>query len=82
MAMLYKTDGNVTEVTPIKGKKFSLGEVQALIGGYVEMIRVKDGFVLVDEEGLMKGLPLNMAASGKAGMNLVGNVLEGTMGEF
>ena len=82
MAKLLKTDGSVTEVAPAKGKKFTLAEAQAMVGGYVEMVRLRKGFLLVDEEGLLKGKTLNMAASGMAGLDLVGDVLICTAGEF
>ena len=82
MAKLLKTDGTVTEVKPAKGKKFTLAEAQGYVGGYVEMVRLRKGFMLVDEEGLLTGKPLNMAASGFAGLDLVGDVLLCTAGEF
>lgn len=82
MAQLLKTEGTVTVVTPAKGKKFTLAEAQAFVGGYVEMVRLRKGFMLVDEEGLLKGKVLNMGASGFAGLDLVGDVLLCTTGEF
>jgi len=32
----------------------SLKEAQAFVGGYVEMVRLDDGILLVDEEGKLK----------------------------
>jgi hypothetical protein len=81
MATLYETDGTATKVSP-KGDKFTLVEAQALVGGCVEKIRTQGGFMLVNGDGVLDGLPLNMAASGKVGFDLVGDVLECTYGEF
>ena len=41
----------------------SLKEAQAFIGGYVEMVRLDDGILLVDEEGKLKRLQTNHLAS-------------------
>ena len=43
----------------------SLKEAQAFVGGYVEMVRVGDGILLVNEEAKLKGLPINDWASVK-----------------
>ncbi len=82
MATLLKTDGTATEVKPANGKKFTLAEAQALVGGYVERVRARNGFLLVNEEGLLKGLPWNLAASGMVGFTLVGDVVLYNHGEF
>jgi len=59
-----------------RGKKPSLAELQAAVGGYVEAINLPAGFVmLVDEDGLMKQLPVNQRASQEAGRVIVGNAL-------
>ena len=36
----------------------SLKEAQAFVGGYVEMVRVGSGILLVDEEGMLKNKKL------------------------
>jgi hypothetical protein len=75
MATLYKTDGTTEEHTP-DGKKITLAQAQGLVGGYVELVRLgKKGVLLVDEEGLIKQLPINHQASKLAGKLLVGPVL-------
>ena len=53
----------------------SLEQAQAIIGGWVEMIYVGDMQVLVDEEGLLKQLPINEKASDMFGRPLYGPVL-------
>jgi len=41
----------------------SLEEAQAFVGGYVEMVRVGSGILLVDEEGMLKNKEVNAYAS-------------------
>ena len=68
----------------------TLEEAQKEVGGYVEMIRVEGGQLLVNEEGRLKGgcssldaegrlkyagLSLNPTASEIAGQEIVGNAL-------
>lgn len=38
MGLLIKPDGSITTVTPANGKKFTLDEMQKLVGGYIEHI--------------------------------------------
>lgn len=68
--------GRPKEVMPANNTDFKLREVQKLVGGYVEVVYLRDGrIMLVDEEGLLKGAPLNRAASRMAGRPIVGNVV-------
>ena len=64
-AQLLKTDGTVTDVEPKNGKKFSLEELQAFVGGYIEIAYPphKSKVLVVNEEGRLIGLPVNEAAS-------------------
>jgi len=82
MAQWIKTDGTITEVEPANGKDFSLIEVKRFIGGgYVEVIGVRDGLMLLDEDGKRKQLPVNELATAVAlpvlqrGDFIVGDVL-------
>ena len=68
--------GRPKEVMPANNTDFKLREVQKLVGGYVEVVYLRDGrIMLVDEEGLLKGSPLNRAASRMAGRPIVGNAV-------
>lgn len=62
-----------------KGEKWTLAELQAHVGGYIEPIyRTKcapGNLMLVDEDGLSKGLPVNNRATLKAGRQIVGTAL-------
>lgn len=53
----------------------SLEEAQKLVGGYVQLIWVHQGQLLVDEDGIMKQLPINHRASRLAGQRIVGNAM-------
>jgi hypothetical protein len=77
--VVYRPDGTVYAVN---GKR-NLETYQAAVEGYIEPVRVPnfnansvDEFVgLVNEEGLLKGLPYNATASLICGQPIVGNLL-------
>jgi len=76
VAMWMKSNGDVVHVVPSKGTAFTLPEVQEMVGGYVERVKLPGGMVLlVNEEGLIRGLPGNKAASEAAGMPIVGDAV-------
>lgn len=75
---LIRVDGTVETFLPSKGKKFSLEEVQKLVGGYVVRLSIPEsvgGVLLVDEDGIPKGLPLNRNASEVAAQKIYGDAL-------
>ena len=41
----------------------SLSDAQKFVGGWVELVKVKDGILLIDEEGKLKDKPVNELAS-------------------
>jgi len=54
----------------------TFAEIQALVGGYVEVVHLSPGRVaLVNEDGRPLGLPPNPEASRIAGVSLVGTVV-------
>lgn len=76
MAQLIKSNGETIEITPKNGKDFKWEELYKMIGGYIEIIRVGNGNILVvDEEGKVKCCPINIAASHLAGQVVVGDVV-------
>lgn len=78
MATIYKTNGEVIETTPKNGKDFSLEEMQAIVGGYIEIVYLDNGkLMIVNEEGKINGLPLNDNASMLVGYTdlIMGDVL-------
>ena len=50
-------------------------KVQGIVGGYVEPVRLGSTDLLVNEEGLLQGLPVNRTASMVAGRVIVGNAV-------
>ena len=63
MATLIKADGTRTEIQPENGTDFKLDELQAYVDGYIEIVNLRNGEILViNEEG--KGrYELNEAAT-------------------
>ena len=57
----------------------TLEAMQGLVGGYIETVRPKylaeDQILIVDEEGLLKGKPVNNTASLLCSSPIVGDVL-------
>ena len=41
----------------------SLSEAQKFVGGWVEVVQVNDGVLIIDEEGKLKDKPVNEVAS-------------------
>ena len=63
-AKIIYTDKEDEDYTPKNGKTFALTEMQEIIGGYVEPIRLNDGrMILVDEEGKSKSKAVNIPAT-------------------
>lgn len=64
MAKLYKTNGEVVEITPANGKKFTLKEAQEYVNGYVERIELKHREQLIcNEDAICLDMPYNKKAS-------------------
>lgn len=65
MATLLLTNTTSREVQP-KGKFFSLEELKGFVGGYIQIIELtEDEWMVMNEEGKLKGLPTNLAACSK-----------------
>jgi hypothetical protein len=75
-AILFKTNGEVTTIKP-KNTWFTLDELQALVGGYIELYptRYLQNLVVCNEEGLIKRLPKNEIFKSLTNIDLVGDVL-------
>lgn len=86
MATLINMDGSTEEVFPENGKTFTLAEVQKLVGGYIQVFPFLIGGrqMLVDEDGLLRKLPVNSVASAmvSARMPIVGPALLVSKSEF
>lgn len=63
-AKIVYPDKDSEDYTPKNGTTFELEEMQKIVGGYIEIIRLKDGrIIIVNEEGLPQGLPVNIEAT-------------------
>ena len=63
-AKIIYTDKEAEDYTPKNGKTFELTEMQEIVGGYVEPIRLNDGrVIIVDEDGKSKGKAVNIPAT-------------------
>jgi hypothetical protein len=90
MATLYKTDGSKEVIKPADGKKFQIEELQKLVGGYVERVKLPfDQRLIVDEDAKLKGKPMNQSASlvlhramGGETVPIAGDAVVGTKQEF
>ena len=61
---LYRADGTKETIAPANGSHWTLEELQALVGGYIEVLRTLSGrYMVVDEEGKLKNKPINRVAS-------------------
>ena len=74
MAQIIKTTGEVVEVSPKNGKDFSLEELKAIVGGWIEVVSLHDGRLIVcDEEGKLKGKDRNHKATDLYRLTLLTN---------
>lgn len=59
-AELIKPEGEIELIAPKNNGWFTLEELQKLVGGYIERVKLSTGKVMiVDEDGMLKGLPFN-----------------------
>jgi hypothetical protein len=64
MATRINADGTRTEIAPADGATFSLVELQTIVGGYIEAVRLRSGaWMFVNEDGKRLGLPTNVVAT-------------------
>ena len=64
--MLLKVDGTTSRVMPASGKQFTAEELQKLVGGYIEIVRLnylKYRWMILDEDGKSKNPNVNGTAT-------------------
>jgi hypothetical protein len=72
MATQIKSNGEEIENYPSE----TLVQMQEAVGGYIEAVYTKMGQIIIaNEEGLLRGLPVNVKASQMAQNIIVGDVL-------
>ena len=63
-SIIYHPGMPYQAAAPENGKFFTLKELQAVVGGYIECLPLKTGMTMVvNEEGKLKGLPYNDLAT-------------------
>jgi len=72
--LIYKTDGTIETVTLTK--KVTLEQLQTAVEGYIEAVPGSRHRAYCNEEGRLRGLPVNARASLRFAQVLVGNVVE------
>lgn len=64
MAKIYKANGEVLDIEPKNGTDFQLDELQAIVGGFIQIIEISDTEIMVmNEEGKLENLPFNEKAT-------------------
>lgn len=64
MAKIFNTDGTTRDIEPKNGTNFQLDEMKEIVGGYIELVYLRDGRLLViNEEGKLYKLDVNLAAT-------------------
>lgn len=65
MAKIIKASGEEIETSPMNGNDFKLEELQSIVGGYIEIVWLpNDKIMVINEEGKLMELPLNVKATG------------------
>jgi len=85
MGWLIKAGENDgVKVSPENGKEFTLGELQAYVGGLIELVPLRRDIrgtepnwreMYVNEEGLLHNLKVNPTASILSGRTIVGDAI-------
>ena len=64
MATLFKTNGEKKYLKPRRRGRFSLEELQKAVGGFIQYVPAGEShYMIVDEDGLDKHLPVNVDAT-------------------
>lgn len=63
MAKLIKADGTTQDTEPRNGLRYTLEELQGYVGGLIEFIDLGEGYMVVNEESKLIGLPFNEVAT-------------------
>ena len=64
MATVFEVNGTRREVHPATPPSFTLEEMHALVGGFIEMVPMAgDKMLIINEEGKLQGLLCNLEAT-------------------
>jgi hypothetical protein len=63
-AFIYTVSGEILPILPMNGVEFGLKEMQEIVGGYLQIVHLKDGrLMVINEEGKMDHLDYNEQAT-------------------
>ena len=63
MTQIIRTDGTRQKICPANGTDFTLKEMQAIVGGNIELVELDEKTTMVvNEEGKLLGMPYNAGA--------------------
>ena len=57
--IIYKINGEVIETSPKNRKNYTYEELREIVGGFIQIIFLKDKFMIINEEGKLNNLPYN-----------------------
>lgn len=63
MATLLKSDGTQTAIQPKNGTDFTLEELQGYVDGYIDIVNLRNGEILVINDDGKERYPTNKAAT-------------------
>lgn len=73
---IIKADGTIIEYNPANKRGFTLCEMQQAVGGYIQQVgRYQNKSIWANEEGRLRGFPVNEKASELCYREIVGDVL-------
>ena len=62
--IIYKTNGEVIEISPKNGAFYTLDELQEIVGGSIEIIHLTNNkIMIINDEGKLINLPHNENAT-------------------
>jgi hypothetical protein len=64
MGLILYPDGRHEERLPAHGTTFTLAELQAIVGGLIDILETPDGrYLIINDEGKLLGMERNEAAT-------------------
>lgn len=61
---IIKEDGTTVNYSPRSGGHYELDELQSIVGGYIQIISLHDGrLMVINDEGKQLALPMNSLAT-------------------
>lgn len=64
MSDVMVKDGCMRPIKPMNGRCYTLLELQQLVGGIIELVDLGKKYLVLDEEGKLKGKMVNLIATG------------------